>query len=141
MEGFTGAVCLMLKLSFQLKNISWSQFRPISGGLYAPPPEPTESAPEPALPREPTESAPEPAPFLEPMESAHRAPEAAASAHKPPALPAPPWHPWLPLSQGPLPLHGPGPPIPTPTPPLLCRSPCWAIGNVWKPFLKGGVMS
>ncbi len=79
---------------------------------------PTESAPEPAPFREPTESAPEPAPFREPMlsapfreptESAHKACEVAAvSAHGPPALPAPPWHPCLPLSPGPLPLHGPG---------------------------------
>ncbi len=97
--------------------------------------EPTHSVP----PRELTESTPEPALLLEPMVIAHRTPEAAASAHNPPALPAPPW---LPLSQGPLPLHGPGPPpIPPPTPPPLCHSPCWAIGNVWKPFLKGGVMS
>ncbi len=80
--------------------------------------EPTESAPEPAPFREPRESAPEPAPFREPTqsapfreptESAHKACEVAAvSAHGPLALPAPPWHPCLPLSPGPLPLHGPG---------------------------------
>ncbi len=86
--------------------------------VSAPTGEPTASAPEPAPFREPTESAPEPAPFREPTqsapfreptESAHKACEVAAvSAHGPPALPAPPWHPCLPLSPGPLPLHGPG---------------------------------
>ncbi len=48
-------------------------------------------------------------PHREPRESAKKACEAAAaSAHGPPALPAPPWHPCLPLPPGPLPLHGPG---------------------------------
>ncbi len=80
----------------------------------APVREPAESAPEPALVREPTESAPEPAPVREPAESA---PEPAplkwgfsAPPWGPHALPAPSWHPCLPLSPGPLPLHGPGPP-------------------------------
>ncbi len=113
---------------------------------YAPDPglvrEPTESAPEPAPVGEPTESAPEPALVREPTESAYKAREPAAlSAHGPPALPAPPWHPCLPLSPGPLPLNGPGPPHPSSYSAPLCRSPCWALGNVWKPFLKGGVMS
>ncbi len=102
----------------------------------APPREPTESVPEPAPSREPTESTPETAPFLEPMEFAHRTPEAAASAHNPPALPAPPWHPWLPLSQGPLPLHGPGPPLlrPRSAVPLVGR-----MGTSGSRSLKGGL--
>ncbi len=76
--------------------------------------EPTESAPEPAPFREPTESAPEPAPFRELTESA---PESAPVREPtesaplwPHAPPVPPWYQWLPLSPGPLPLHGPGPP-------------------------------
>ncbi len=53
----------------------------------------------------PAHSSPEVAVF------AHKAPEAAAvSTHDPPTLPAPPWHPCLPLPPGPLPLHWPGPP-------------------------------
>ncbi len=61
------------------------------------------------------------------------------SAHSPPALPAPPWHPCLPLSPGPLPLHGPGPPIPPPTPPPFFRSPCWALGKRLEAVpLRGG---
>ncbi len=95
--------------------------------------EPTHSAP----PREPTESTPEPALLLEPMEIAHWTPEAAASAHNPPALPAPPW---LPLSQGPLPLHGPGPP---PSLPLLRpRSAVPLVGRLGTSgsrSLKGGL--
>ncbi len=62
-----------------------------------------ESASEPAPFREPTESTP----FRVPTESAHKAREAAAvSAYGSPALRAPPWHPCLPLSPGPLPRHG-----------------------------------
>ncbi len=81
----------------------------------------------------------EPAQFREPKESTQRAREAAAvSTHGPSALPAPPWHPCLPLSPGPLPLHGPGAPHPSPSSAPLCRSPCWAIGNIWKPFLFFG---
>ncbi len=106
--------------------------------------EPTESAPEllRSVPRvlsrdapfrEPTESTP----FREPTESAPALP----APPWPPTLLAPPWHPWLSPSLGPLPLHGPGTPIPPPTPPPLCHSPCWTLGNIWKQFLYGGVMS
>ncbi len=92
--------------------------------------EATQSAPEPAPFREATQSTPEPAPFLEPMES----------AHNPPALPAPPWHPWLPLPQGPLPLHGPGPPHPSPySAPALPFPFVGRLGTSGSRSLKGGL--
>ncbi len=70
---------------------------------------PVHTAPEAAVP---THTAPESAAsaydFHKEAASAYKAPEAAAvSAYGPPALPALPWHLCLPLSPGPLPLHGP----------------------------------
>ncbi len=148
-------------------NLSGSTFRVELTAEPAPFREPTESAPEPAPFREPTESAPEPAPFREPTESTSEsapfreltesAPEPAPvrepteSTHEtaplkwwlsappwwPPALPAPPWHPCLPILPGPLPLHGPDPPslpqIPPPPPIFFSVFVCGASG--------GGVVS
>ncbi len=91
--------------------------------------------------RELAESAPEPAPFRELAESAPAAPPwppALPAPPWPPALLQPPWHSYLPPSPGPLPLHGPGPPS-FPTPSRTFGFLFW--GNVWKPFLEGGVLS
>ncbi len=99
---------------------------PLQSPLQSRAPEP---APEPALQsplrsgsqqsrsraapfREPTQSGS----IREPTESAHKACEGRRRCLHTVLLllPAPPWHPCLPLSPGPLPLHGPGPPIPPP---------------------------
>ncbi len=114
--------------------------------------DPAEGSSEAAVPaRVPPESA---APALElcpvPLWSSARVPEPPdppwlnpPHPSWPPALPVPSWHPGQLLSPGLLPLHGPGPPS-HPLINLLSTSllNLWVFWwNVWKPFLREGVLS